>query len=541
MRLGRWLLVSLCFGPTAVSSVSVEVTIQCVVASGQPAPGVFLRWSVDGETVTGLTDVTGLAHLRVRPGAQGVLLADRYPYVVTRVLVNDRAVQSNVISIDQPTRVQIEMMPGGSMEGMVTLGGRPYGGARVRLEPVTAYVQALHPVDAGEPPLSVVTDSRGGYRIGGLQARAYVVAVEPSPQAVASPVTLPGNTVAPGHSPTQRSHPVPTYFPLTSSSAEAEPVSVVPGRAVRIDLQLLSASPAVLSGQVLDPSGARPFDQVLVSETAFDRLDRSRVHRTTRLDDRGRFIVEGLMPGRYRLLGRTIGSVPLFLDHFEEVTGDGESRMALRLFEGGHVQVRLEEADLAAPDSRRRADLLRLVRTGQWPLVDTFDVIRLAPSSRSGAILAAAVTPGRYRLEVDRAVAWNVPWTLTGLSGGQVFADVTEGGTVELQARWTAKALGVSGVIDAVAEHESKGVAIVSVDESWWYPGSPAIRLVPVGDDGAFAAPELPAGDYVALPIAVGTALASRSALAAIASSGQRFVATAGEWVEIRLQAGSSD
>jgi protocatechuate 3,4-dioxygenase beta subunit len=149
-----------------------------------------------------------------------------------------------------------------------------------------------------------ILDEDSRYRVPGLPAGEYVVAIVPSPD-----LTGPSANIVSALDSRERDElrPVTTYYPGTADPAEAVPIHVPLGVELgSIDFDLVLGRYKTIHGQVLGPAGRPP---VLLQMAVFPLSVPSEVRpvlrpRTASVETDGRFSVSNLAPGRYLLTAR---------------------------------------------------------------------------------------------------------------------------------------------------------------------------------------------------------------------------------------------
>lgn len=139
-----------------------------------------------------------------------------------------------------------------------------------------------------------ITDDRGAFRVSGLMPGSYVLMV--SPRAAFSPTGGAGRTVLPM-----------LFFPNARTPEAAQPIQVGLGQEVtNLDVRLPAVPSRSVTGVVLSAEGS-PAEQFLVSAAPADMgwMPMS-AGASARMQPQGRFRIEGLAPGRYRLTARLL-------------------------------------------------------------------------------------------------------------------------------------------------------------------------------------------------------------------------------------------
>jgi protocatechuate 3,4-dioxygenase beta subunit len=181
--------------------------------------------------------------------------------------------------------------------------GEPLPGAMVQ-------VQRYQYGPDGQPRLTgasaattlATTDDRGDFRAYGLMPGEYVLSAR------ASPVTM--TRSAPGTASGQDEGLATTFYPGTISAAEAQPVSVGLGEETFVQLSLVAARFARVSGTV-ETSGGQPAAGASISLATYSGSSMSSSSAGTVADD-GSFSLAGVPPGEHYLQVRQGSTLSLF-------------------------------------------------------------------------------------------------------------------------------------------------------------------------------------------------------------------------------------
>ncbi len=139
------------------------------------------------------------------------------------------------------------------------------------------------------------TDDRGAFRVSGLMPGSYVLMVSPR------------TAFSPGGESWRKVLPTVVFFPDARTPETARPIQVGLGQEVtNLEVRLPLAASRSVTGVVLSSDGS-PAEQFFVSAAPADMgwLPIS-TGASARMQPQGRFRIEGLAPGRYRLTARLL-------------------------------------------------------------------------------------------------------------------------------------------------------------------------------------------------------------------------------------------
>jgi len=399
-------------------------------------------------------------------------------------------------------------------------------------------LQLSRSVDGGAPagPIGAMTGARdttddlGQFRLFGLEPGEYVVSASPYQQ-------------APGHT----TKFTETFYPATTSAAEATPIHLGLSEEATIHLQLGPSRLARVTGAVIDSrgeAGAYGLPVRLQTRSA----DAFAIVRTTNLRDGGEFSIENVPPGEYTLIvspfppgdaypkqpaGPEFASMPVSVDG-NDVT---DLRMVTRaattiagriLFEGAHpatmrtLDVRAVPATSQAPGLRFRINREQdegVRNDGTFELRGLVGPVTLQVSSGNGYMVKS--------ISVNGTDVTDAPFDPTAL-----------GPTVEARVVLTDRVTVVSGEIpsDRVGVD---GAAVVIVADTVPAGAWPAryMRVVRPDAQGHFEVRGFPPGTYVAVvtePME-STAVFDPRTQARVRQSGRSFKVREGENVTLDL------
>jgi protocatechuate 3,4-dioxygenase beta subunit len=411
---------------------------------------------------------------------------------------------------------------------------------------------------------SASTDDRGIYRVFGLMPGEYVVCATPrnasavefarmdameaelnglqrrsaqvnAEQAVALRERI---TAIEGSRQAEGVETPPGYAPvcypgsIAASSAVPVPVGVSEERGA-VDIQLQLAPLARVEGVVVNSTGAE-LTQINVMLTDATSLGSSTLNMSARPDAEGRFRLQGVPPGQYRLTARaSIGPErtpparaqavagrgatppppvvpsrpqPLTVWASADVSVDGRtlSNVILALQQGVSVTGQVAFDGSLPPPTDLTRMRVSIVPVGQA----LFGGATSAQVDASGRFTLTGVPPGRYRLSGGGVGGWI---TESAMVGGQDALDFpfeikgnqnVPGVTITLTDRRTEL---TGKVVDSNNQPAvDYTVVIFPSDQRYWAGASRRIQSTRPSTDGTFTFRNLPPGDYrIATPVDV--------------------------------------
>jgi 5-hydroxyisourate hydrolase-like protein (transthyretin family) len=325
---------------TSRGSVSGRITIK-----DKPAPGVLVGLRrFDGlnpfETLPkAFTDQDGVYHITSVAAGSYHVIPSTPAYVST---ASDYNVQPVVVNEDENVEgVNFSLVRGGVITGKVTdADGRPV--IQIQVDIFRAdLIDRQAPVRQMYPVNSSMTDDRGIYRVYGLLPGKYKVGAGRSDEFTG------------GFSIAQRSTYKQVFHPDVSDSAKATVVEVGEGgEAKDVDISLARAMQTFsVSGHVINSDTGLPVPNVRygLSRIIGERSDY--VNTGIAANDRGDFITEGLLPGKYAIVQYPDPANELRLETMTfEVVDQDITDLAIKLAKGGSISgvVVLESDDKAA-------------------------------------------------------------------------------------------------------------------------------------------------------------------------------------------------
>ena len=421
------------------------------------------------------------------------------------------------VAAGETARVAIRLPRGAVITGSVTdVDGLPAQGVRV-----AALARRFSRFGIGDvqyatagTPAGAVTDDCGTYRIYGVPAGDYVVAVQAGPVFGLPPGTT-GTVVqvmSGGKLGTRKMLLSDVFHPGVTDVARATRVTVRAGEErAGVDIQLEYVPLATITGTVNVPAG---FGPARVTLSRMDELTRPPGGPVTSADNLGRFQFPLLAPGQYRITARATG-----LAAPAEGRGGGTPGVEVQdatadvMVNGDDVDVTLAtqsalaisgrlvfESDRASPPalpSQLRVNVPAMASGGTaWgmpPIV--FDGTRFRMEG---------IVPGAYRVTSGvRGIRTPIgSWWLTSLvAGGRDLLDAPldiQQSIDDAVATLSDRASEMSGrVLDpSGAAAPEAWVVVFAADRAAWFFNSRRIAAVQPDREGRYSIRNLPPGDY---------------------------------------------
>jgi hypothetical protein len=381
--------------------------------------------------------------------------------------------------------------------------GEPIGGALVqpmRLQFVDG-VQQLVAVQSGIQSLGFggLTDDQGNFRIFGLAPGTYYLSVA---------VTAGGV----GRSDDRTAYAV-TYYPGTSSIADARSVSVASGTTASANFAAVPIALATVAGRVVgstsQPYPGPTYANVGLAVVAPGHAVQSTSRLSTRTDARGMFVITGVPPGDYYLEARGV-SPDTRAQEFAgtRLTVAGRDLASLALMTAPMASATgtfvLDDTSAQLPNDfyvqALPTDLFRMGSGGG---------MAGAPQGRpNGAgIFTLAGLAGREVIRVSSLFPgwWLKSVTIDGRDVTDSGYDFASGETVSgIHVAVTRRMASITGT---VREKDGKPASDCSVvafarDDARWGPRTRYVSAATAKDDGTFEIDGLPAGDYMVVAVA---------------------------------------
>ena len=376
------------------------------------------------------------------------------------------------------------------------------------------------------------TDDRGEYRLYGLVAGEYVVAVLPTVtvgdlgttthETASLAAVLARHTpaadrlraflAAPPASPTSR--PVgyaPVFYPGTALPAEATAILLKAGEergAVNVQLQLVGQSR--LEGVVMTPDGVTHGTIVCLVDTS--RPGRGTFSVPASVYAAGRFAFTQVFPGTYTLVARQQtpipGQDPSVANELRwgrtpvEVAGRDVLDLAVTLELGVTVSGHLGVASDGSGSEPSMPPAVQIaLQTDEPTSRSGVGPPQLASPNRDGAfVLTNAFPQGKCWLEIRQAADITMR---SAKAAGHVVADapmiVRSGKEItDLSVTLSARATEARGTLEDRAGRPVAGntIVIFPTESAYWTPHSRRIQAVRTGTAGTYVVAGLPAGRY---------------------------------------------
>jgi Carboxypeptidase regulatory-like domain len=408
---------------------------------------------------------------------EGIAEGNVYLTAVKPGFYQDEASHTTPVQVakDAP-EIVLKLTPWGVIRGRVTTRDeRPLEGMQVRLIAKQNVEGRLVWTDQ---PNQAVTDDEGEFRITGLQAGTYYVAVDQSPRATLTQKGVPN---------TREQIFTKQFYPGVSEMSAATPIEVIPGDEAEASFAL-SAEPIYrVSGSLTGAASA-------VSNLVFERKagDQADFTQTVSVQS-GKFEAE-VPAGSYSVNGQTPDGKELVSPGASVMIRADEPQLVLPLSPAAIIPVQIER------EQGGNGSETRLPVSGGMQGM----TMQLEPISpfRRGFLRARAegfanVAPGTYRLQITTSGGW---WVKSAQSAGvDLLSDeltVVEGeqpAPIELTMRDGAGI--VSGTVTPMGD---PGRVIVLLAQA---QGSNNVVRTTIAMQGNFTIPGVPPGEYLILAL----------------------------------------
>jgi protocatechuate 3,4-dioxygenase beta subunit len=418
----------------------------------------------------------------------------------------------SVITGQQLTAIDLPLTAGGVIVGRILdEDGAPFAGATV-----DALVNRTQ--NSNEMLFSVAsaqTDDRGEFRLFGLAPGAYYVSAgDPAFASVSTPKGI--------------QHYSPTYYPGTPRADQARAVTVGAGAPPRIEFKLQLVPPARVGGQLF-PSDAKPLRDGTIIMMPLVGAGVPVVAPDPQLLPDGRFVFNGVAPGRYQIRARgqtESETATLFAVYAVEVFGEDVDDIRMTLRPGAVVDgvVLIESKTGAKPD-------LAALRV-RAPLTDgnSFGDSLTGVVQANGSYTLRGIMAGDHQLVVD---GLQPPWVVTRVvSRGSDITDVQ----LTVEAREQLRDVRIvlsdqSGEVSGVVQNARRlpaanvGVLVCAKVPVFWMRTSRRLRVTFTDQNGRWRVAGLPPGEYfaVASPMIDESDLGRRDHLEALQTIGTPF------------------
>jgi hypothetical protein len=517
-----------------------------VISAGrEPRPVRRARVTINGSALqTGRTAITGddgAFAFDALPQGEYTIAVVKSGYITTAYGASGPGRPGLPVVLGRGTQrtITISVARGGAITGMLTdAEGQPLPGLQVR-----ALTYRITP-PGGERRLipvqhaPVVTDDRGVYRVFGLPAGEYAVAVSLRSRFDAQAGGL--RTVSPAEvrqalsevrrtrdrrpaapsAPTPSALPeeparavslAPVFFPGTTSAARARLLTLAPGEErTGVDVQVDYVPVARIAGTVVAGTGGGTRASVRLVQDPHETLVEGSGFRGVTTEPDGGFAFDYVPPGRYVIAARASadGAMPLRYDPAAslwastEIVVDGQDipNVVLTPTPGLTIEGRIVFEGQRPPP---RLSELRMIGLPLWSRTLPGGQPAMAVSA-DGRFTIPSVPPGLYMPEFTIGIRAPIgAWWLKSISiGGREVLDAP------LELRDTTNAVTVTfadtaselrgRVAGRGGEPASNHVVVVfPVERSAWFFNSRRIAAVRVDAQGEYVVRNLPPGDYL--------------------------------------------
>ena len=462
-----------------------------------------------------ISDAAGRFVVARVPGGRYTVTVSKPAYLTSYYGTGDGVLPPGLpISVEEGkavTGLALRLIRGGVITGVVLDEHRqPMPGARIQVLQPFGDDRRLSPIVIQGAPL---TDSRGVYRIFGLQPGTFAVAAQPA-------LGVPAGEIRDAANPGRAVAHAPMYYPGTVMPSEAVLVDVAAGRdTAGIDIPIRLVPASRIEGTVSAADGRPvPNVQVQLVPRAPSQLQgvRSASGHTPEGGLQSLFFITDVVPGRYTIVARAVDrsgptagtSVNPILWAQQDVDVQGEDMPGISLTLRPAVpltgRVVLDGTSFeAVPDSRT----LKIVVS---PVGGTV-VAAQSPVGidDTGRFIIPNVVPGRYTFAVSALslVGTSPPgiWTLaSAMAAGRDLLDypldVQPGQPPpEVVLTYSNQSAELSGRLLDAAGKPLQGMSILlfGTDRAVWSRDSRRVRApIRPAEDGSFRFLSLPPGEY---------------------------------------------
>jgi protocatechuate 3,4-dioxygenase beta subunit len=418
-----------------------------------------------------------------------------------------------VVGGQRVSSIDFPLVAGGVIVGRILdEDGAPFAGATV--EALIARTQ-----NGNDMLFSVATaqtDDRGEFRLFGLAPGSYYVsAADPAFAAISTPKGV--------------QHYSPTYYPGTPQADQARTVTVGSGTPPRLEFTLQLVPPARVTGTLV-PYDARPLlnGAIIISPLAGGAVPMI-APEDPQLRPDGRFVFNGVAPGRYQIRARGQTSpqaAALFGVYSIDVLGEDVDGISMTLRPGATLDgvVLVESRHGARPD-------LATLRV-RAPFVDgnAFGDSLTGSVQVNGSYTLRGIMEGDHQIVVDGLTP---PWVLKSVRyRGSDITDrplpVEERGQLhDVRIVISDAAAAVSGTVENPRQVPiaHTGVLVGAKVPVFWLRTSRRMRVTYTDENGRWSVAGLPPGDYfaVAAPFIDESDLVHRDRLEALQALGTPF------------------
>jgi carboxypeptidase family protein len=355
---------------------------------------------------------------------------------------------------------------------------------------------------------SALTNARGQFVIGRearLDRGTYVAAVMPAGCDAFTDPALANPEFA---------RYAPTYFPGTTLSGEASPLTLIEEEDADLPFALRPTPVTQLLGKISNYVNTTIIPDYIHLEPLAD--EPGSLLRTAKIEPDGSFTFAGLIPGKYRLLlAPRKGPDPLtWADEIVTVNGEATRRVPVFTHAASAIGGTLDFD--GQPSALYLTPVFLIVNA--TPVAEEAQVTRMMPGNFAsvavdGKFGITGLMPGKYRLTVTGAepLGWRAASAIVPSPQGRLSSldalDVpialdASGGRFGIVIRMTHKTTAIAGQIEDEAGRPAAGVqaVIFAPDPRYWIEGSRRLKRVTADARGAFTV-EVPDGDYLAAAV----------------------------------------
>jgi Carboxypeptidase regulatory-like domain len=454
------------------------------------------------------------------------------------------ASQAVTLTAAQPAAdIAVRVWKNGAIGGTVLdEAGEPVVGVRVSALLRTATLGRSQLVPATG---AATTDDRGAYRFSNLSAGDYLVLASPPPVSVKVSVledvgrggrgigelgvalssamntslivgdTLialgRGNAIPPSPRGGRLQIYPPTLHPSALAPAQASTVTLGAGEErAGIDIQLVPASTARVSGILIGPSGPADMARLQLVPARGEELPADVMSPTTFTDSTGAFTFAGVVPGNYALRATRStaaggsGSDLFWVNMPIAVAGDDIEGVAAVLAPPLRITARYQ-FDGSAPRPAAQPGRFVAMPFSLEPVDKPAGPVSIAATlADGGGFTVAGYLPGRYRVRVSNSPqGWMFKAAmLNGADVSEVPFELTRD-VPDLVLVFTDRWSGMSGSVQGPAADAATVILFTTDTQAWTGAGANPrrFRSARATAKGQFGISSLPPGDYYVVAI----------------------------------------
>jgi beta-lactamase regulating signal transducer with metallopeptidase domain len=481
--------------PTVETTLSPEAVVRGRITdarSGRPLAQATVELSGNGQQATTSTDDDGRYEVRTSQQGECHVFVRATGYVPA--LYGQRVAAEDGISLEVrggqiTSGVDVRLQPAG------VINGRIFADSGEGLPGVEIQLISDRYLPGGTVPVAVAfaqAEATGVFRVGELEPGEYYVRAYVPP------------TVRPSRGEGTLVY-APTYFPQATRMGEAQPVLVGAGQELfDVNVTLVTVGTHVVTGTLIDPTGP-PLAQAKVVMMP-DRGDGALAPQTVPVSPDGRFQIQHVAPGDYRLMVQdSVDTVRWFATR-QRVTVDGDlSGVDLIARRGARLDGRVvREGGDALPFDPHTIQVTVEQRTERQPGI--WDGVR---------VHGVKVTPdGTFSTESPAGSSYltvsGLPanWTVKAirLEGSDITDQTTDFGDGVPRHVEIVLTDRVSDIVGVVTDQNYRAILNYTVvvfpeDRDRWGASSRLVRAARPRQDGSYQIDALPPADYVAVAV----------------------------------------